>query len=132
MGKFAGFLKRIKRLAGIGSGILNTVNTLYKSVKPAADGILSMIPGGKEVLPFIQGASSAADYIHKNTPKDWATKYDKGILNSMDDTAQKIGGFLMNSPLKIADRIGNSVLDSVESYRSPNFGNGAIFGEPLN
>ena len=40
MGKFAGFLKRAKRLAGIGSGIMGTINNSYKSVKPAVDTVV--------------------------------------------------------------------------------------------
>ena len=34
MGKFAGFLKRMKKVAGIGSGILGGINDIYKGIKP--------------------------------------------------------------------------------------------------
>ena len=43
MEKFAGFLKRGKRLAGIGGGIFGTINNLHKSVKPAADAVISFL-----------------------------------------------------------------------------------------
>ncbi len=46
MGKFAGFLKRAKRLAGIGSSIVGTINNLYKSVKPAVDTVVGLLHGG--------------------------------------------------------------------------------------
>ena len=34
MDKFAGFLKRAKKIAGKGMNVLNTVNYIYKGVKP--------------------------------------------------------------------------------------------------
>jgi hypothetical protein len=48
MGKFAGFLKRAKRLAGIGSGIVWTINNLYKSVKLAVDTVVGLLLGSPE------------------------------------------------------------------------------------
>ena len=67
MGKFAGFLKRAKRLAGIGSGILGTVNNLYKSVKPAVDTVVGFLPGGGVINQVLSGASKAVDMIQQYT-----------------------------------------------------------------
>ena len=33
MGKFAGFLKRAKKIAGIGMNVLNSFNDIYKGIK---------------------------------------------------------------------------------------------------
>ena len=46
MGKFAGFLKRAKKLAGIGSGILGGINDIYKQIKPLFNTAVGFLPGG--------------------------------------------------------------------------------------
>ena len=46
MGKFAGFLKRVKKIAGIGSGILGGINDVYKSIKPLVNTAVGFLPGG--------------------------------------------------------------------------------------
>ena len=121
MGKFAGFLKRAKRLAGIGSGILGTVNNLYKSVKPAVDTVVGFLPGGGVINQVLSGASKAVDMIQPYT-NNWITDHDRKTLNSMNKTANKIGSFLNTGPLEFA---ANKILDNQDSIKS-------IFGEPLN
>ncbi len=121
MGKFAGFLKRAKRLAGIGGGILGTINNLYKSVKPAADTVISMLPGGGVINNVLSGASKGIDMIQPYT-KDWITDTDRKTLNSMNKTAGKVGNFLNSGPLEFA---ANKILDNQNS-------NDSIFGSPLN
>ena len=118
MGKFAGFLKRAKRLAGIGSGILGTVNNLYKSVKPAVDTIVGLLPGGGVINSVLSGASKGIDMIQPYT-NNWVNDRDRKTLNSMNKTADKIGGFLNSGPLEFA---ANKILDNHNS----------IFGNPLN
>ena len=108
MGKFAGFLKRAKRLAGIGSGILGTVNNLYKSVKPAADTIIGLLPGGGVINNVLSGASKGIDMIQPST-KDWITDTDRQTLNIMNKTANKFGNFLNSGPLEFA---ANKILDN--------------------
>ena len=115
MGKFAGFLKRAKRLAGIGSGIMGTINNLYKSVKPAVDTVVSFLPGGGVINQVLDKGSKVIDKVQDYT-KDWVTDTDRKTLNSMNRTADKIGGFLNSGPLEFA---ANKILD----YKDSGFGN---------
>ena len=89
MGKFAGFLKRAKRLAGIGSGILGTVNNLYKSVKPAVDTVVGLLPGGGVINSVLSRTSKGVDLLQPYT-KDWIKDTDRKTLNSMNKTAEKV------------------------------------------
>ena len=50
MGKFAGFLKRVKKIAGLGSGILGGINDMYKSVKPLVNTAVGFLPGGSFII----------------------------------------------------------------------------------
>ena len=140
MGKFAGALKRAKRLAGIGAGILGTVNNLYKSVMTPVTGLVDLLPGGKVINTVLQAGSKKVDKWQENT-KDWITKNDRATFNSMNKTAKQIGGFINN--LIPWDTVGNFVADKVNSTDGNNstlgnvasfIGNNAssIFGEPLN
>ena len=115
MGKFAGFLKRAKRLASIGSGIMGTINNLYKSVKPAVDTVVSFLPGGGVINQVLDKGSKVIDKVQDYT-KDWVTDTDRKTLNSMNRTADKIGGFLNSGPLEF---VANKVLD----YKDSGFGN---------
>ena len=118
MGKFAGFLKRAKRLAGIGSGIVGTINNLYKSVKPAIDTVVGFLPGGGVINQVLDKCSKIVDKVQDYT-NNWITNTDRKTLNSMNKTANKIGSFLNSRPLEFA---ANKILDNQES----------IFGNPLN
>ena len=135
MGKFAGFLKRAKRLAGIGSGILGTINNLYKSVKPAVDTVVGLLPGGGFINTVLSGASKGIDMIQPYTNK-WIKDSDQKTFNSMNKTAETMGNFIMSSPLGIADRVANRILDktSPESGMNSNGtpSSNSIFGKPLN
>ena len=117
MGKFAGFLKRAKRLAGIGSGIVGTINNLYKSVKPAVDTVVGLLPGGGVINQVLDKGSKIVDKVQDYT-NNWITNTDRKTLNSMNKTANKIGSFLNSGPLEFA---ANKILDSQDS----------IFGNPL-
>ncbi len=46
MGKFSGFLKRLKRIAGYGGAVLGVINDLYKNTKQFVNSIVSSLPGG--------------------------------------------------------------------------------------
>ena len=49
MGKFAGFLKRMKKVAGFGLDALNRVNNIYKSVKPFVSDVIDAVPFGNYI-----------------------------------------------------------------------------------
>ena len=119
MGKFAGFLKSAKRLAGIGSGIVGSINNLYKSVKPAVDTVVSFLPGGGGgvINQVLDKGSKIVDKVQDYT-NNWITNTDRKTLNSMNKTANKVGSFLNSGPLEFA---ANKILDNQNS----------IFGNPL-
>ena len=50
MGKFAGFLKRVKKLAGYGGNLLSSLNDIYKGVKPFANTIIGAVPYGNILI----------------------------------------------------------------------------------
>ena len=79
MGKFAGFLKRLKNIPNaIAKGIVKGIgklNDVYKTVKPYAkpivEGLLTLVPGGSLIgkvaeLGFDK-ASSTIDYLENIT-----------------------------------------------------------------
>ena len=92
MGKFAGFLKRAKRLAGIGSGIVGTINNLYKTVKPTVDTVVGLLPSGGVINQVLDKGSKIVDKVQDYT-NNWITNTDRKTLNSMNKTANKIGSF---------------------------------------
>ena len=49
MSQFAGFLKRVKKLAGYGGNVLSSLNDIYKGVKPFADTIIGAVPYGNYI-----------------------------------------------------------------------------------
>ena len=70
MGKFAGFLKRAKKLAGIGSGILGGINDIYKQVKPLVNTAVGFLQGGSFINQGWDIASNVVDKIQPYT-KNW-------------------------------------------------------------
>ena len=63
MGKFAGFVKRVKKIAGIGSGILGGINDIYKQIKPLINTAVGFLPGGSFIN---QGLDIASNVVDKN------------------------------------------------------------------
>ena len=57
MGKFAGFLKHIKKVARLGSAVLNGLNNAYKAVKPVADTLINFVPCGNYITTGLNCAS---------------------------------------------------------------------------
>ena len=104
MGKFAGFLKRLKNIPNtIAKGIVKGIgklNDVYKVVKPFAkpivDGLLTFVPGGSLIgkiaeLGFDKASSTIDDLqrinkLDKNTflpltPNDTFFNHNKEIIN---------------------------------------------------
>ena len=70
MGKFAGFLKRVKKIARLGSGILGGINDMYKSVKPLVNTAVGFLPGGSFINQGLDIASNVVDKIQPYA-KNW-------------------------------------------------------------
>ena len=98
MGKFAGFLKRLKNIPNVIVKGIGKLNDVYKSVKPFAkpivDGLLNFVPGGSLIGKIAElgfdKASSTIDNLEKITnlppntilplsPNDEFNKYNKNL-----------------------------------------------------
>ena len=111
MGKFAGFLKRMKKVAGIGSGILGGINDMYKSVKPLVNTAVGFLPGGSFINQGLVIASNVIDKVQPIT-KNWLSESDHNRIKSIDDNVKGIRG-----------NVAKSLLDKYQDN---------IFGNPLN
>ena len=67
MGKFAGFLKRAKKIAGIGMNVLNSFNDIYKGIKPFAEPIVGALPFGNYINKGLDAASTVIDKVQPFT-----------------------------------------------------------------
>jgi hypothetical protein len=61
MGKFAGFLKRAKKIAGFGLGALGKINDIYKGIKPYVSDIIDMVPYGNYINKGLDIGSKVLD-----------------------------------------------------------------------
>ena len=97
MGKFAGFLKRLKKIAGYGGAILGGINDLYKNTKPFVNSVVSALPGGAIIN---KGLDIASNIIDKAVPytnafldaseRSKAIKYSDEIKKSGGNVAYKL------------------------------------------
>ena len=111
MGKFAGFLKRVKKIAGIGSGILGGINDIYKGIKPLVNTAVGFLPGGSFINQGLDIASNVIDRVQPIT-KNWINESDRNRIKSINDNVKRIGG-----------NVAKSLLDKYQDN---------IFGNPLN
>ena len=111
MGKFAGFLKRAKKIAGIGSGILSGINDIYKGIKPLVNTAVGFLPGGSIINQGLDIASNVVDKIQPIT-KNWINESDHNRIQSFNDNVKRVGG-----------NVAKSLLDKYQE---------SIFGTPLN
>ena len=63
MVKFAGFLKRAKKIAGVCMDVLHGVNNIYKGVKPFVEPIVGSLPFGGAINKGLDVASNVIDKI---------------------------------------------------------------------
>ena len=110
MGKFAGFLKRVKKIAGLGSGILGGINDMYKSVNPLVNTAVGFLPGGSFLNQGLDIASNVVDKIQPYT-KNWINESDHNRIQSINDNIKRVGG-----------NVAKSLLDKYQD---------SIFGSPL-
>ena len=70
MGKFAGFLKRAKQIAGYGAGLLGGLNDIYKGIKPFADTVIGALPFGNYINKGLDVGSKLIDKVQPIT-RNW-------------------------------------------------------------
>ena len=122
MGKFAGFLKRVKKIAGFGSNILSSINDIYKGVKPFVSPLIDMIPYGNYINKGLNVASNFVDKV-KPIASNWLNDEDKHKLKNIDKNIKRYGGTVTQNLL-------NNYLD----YQDNRLGEykDSLFGKPLN
>ena len=111
MGKFAGFLKHMKKIADIGSGILGGINDIYKGIKPLVNTSVGFLPGGSFINQGLDIASNVVDKIQPYT-KNWINESDHNRIQSINDNIKRVGG-----------NVAKSLLDKYHE---------SIFGKSLN
>ena len=116
MVKFAGFLKRIKKFAGIGLNVLDKVNDVYKNIKPIINPLISTLPGGEYINKGLDFGSKVIDKV---------APYQNVFLDSSERS--KIKPYVAD--LK---RAGGTIANAaVDAYYS-NLENDGLFGKPVN
>ena len=120
MGKFAGFLKRAKKIAGIGMNVANAINNIYKGVKPFVQPIVDILPYGNYINKGLDIASNVVDKVQPFTNR-WLNDRDKLNSKRISDNVQKIVG-------KATQGLLNNFLDTQKTINSRN----NIFGDILN
>ena len=145
MGKFAGFLKRVKKVAGMGSAVLNGLNSVYKAVKPFSEDIIGALPFGSYINKCLDVGSKLIDKVNpiaqgwlKDEDKEQAKKISDNIKRHGGDIAQKALNNYLDEQDELFNRKGKY---SLNDYVSDSAGNalsgliknkGSIFGNPLN
>ena len=158
MGKFAGFLKRLKKVAGLGSSILSGINDVYKGIKPYADTFISsVVPGGEYINKGLNMASGWIDNVKPYAQKYLIDETNKEQLENLEKNIKRYGGNITQRALNnyldeqeaIYNNRGNYTLndlsiDLTRSYAGNTAGDVAkgliksannfksIFGQPLN
>ena len=122
MGKFAGFLKRVKKIAGFCTNVLNSINDIYKGVKPFVEPLINMVPYGNYIN---KGLSAGSRFIDKVKPitSNWLNDDDKTKLNNIDKNIKRYGG-------TVAQNLLNNYLD-YQDHRLSEYKD-SLFGKPLN
>ena len=88
MGKFAGFLKRAKKIVGIGMNVLNSFNDIYKGIKPFAEPIVGALPFGNYINKGLDAASTVIDKVQPFTNR-WLNDKDKLTSSRISNSVQK-------------------------------------------
>ena len=130
MGKFAGFLKRAKKIAGFGAGLLGGLNDIYKGIKPFAETVIGALPGGHYINKALDVGSNIIDKVQPYA-KNWINEEDKDKLEKINNNVKRYGGkvtqYTLNKYLDEQDELYNNKGNmTLGDYGS------SIFGNPLN
>ena len=110
MVKFAGFLKRLKKIAGYGANVLSGINDVYKNTKPFINSVVSALPGGAVIN---KGLDIASNVIDKALP----------YANSFLDASER------SKAIKYADEIKRSGGNIANKLLDTHY---SLFDEPVN
>ena len=138
MVKFAGFLKRMKKIAGIGMNVLSKVNDVYKEMKPIAKSVISTLPGGGYINQGLDFVSEAVDKVAPIT-NAWIDASDRAKISQYTDKSKRligdIGNRLVNSYFDVQvgkQSLNTSVGNQQQKQKEDEEKKGLIFGKPIN
>ena len=151
MVKFAGFLKRMKKIAGIGMNVLSKVNDVYKEIKPIAKSVISALPGGGYINQGLDFVSGAVDKVAPIT-NAWIDASDRAKISQYTDKSKRLIGDvsnrLVNSYFDVQDALSNKPEEEKEAKQAKQVGpdsergqenkkilpkpSGLLFGNPIN
>ena len=148
MVKFAGFLKRMKKIAGIGMNVLSKVNDVYKEIKPIAKSVISALPGGGYINQGLDFVSGAVDKVAPIT-NAWIDASDRAKISQYTDKSKRLVGDitnrLVNSYFDVQDALSNKPEEEEEAKQVGPYSergqenkkilpkpSGLLFGNPIN
>lgn len=138
MVKFAGFLKRMKKIAGIGMNVLSKVNDVYKEIKPIAKSVISALPGGGYINQGLDFVSGAVDKVTPIT-NAWIDASDRAKISQYTDKTKRligdVGNRLVNSYFDVQvgkQSLNTSVGNQQQIQKEDEEKKGLIFGKPIN
>ena len=148
MVKFAGFLKRMKKIAGIGMNVLSKVNDVYKEIKPIAKSVISALPGGGYINQGLDFVSGAVDKVAPIT-NAWIDASDRAKISQYTDKSKRLIGDitnrLVNSYFDVQDALSNKPKEEEEAKQVGPYSergqenkkilpkpSGLLFGNPIN
>ena len=131
MGKFAGFLKRAKKIAGFGAGLLGGLNDIYKGIKLFADTLISTLPGGNIINKGLNIGSTLIDKIQPYA-KNWINEDDKDKLENMNNNIKRYGGTLTQNVLNNYLDEQDELYNNKGNMSLKDYGSNLLFGNPLN
>ena len=101
----------MKKVAGIGSGILGGINDIYKGIKPLVNTAVGFLPGGSFINQGLDIASNVIDKVQPIT-NNLITESNRNRIKSINDNIKRIRG--------------NEAKSLLDKYQDN------IFGNPLN
>ena len=132
MGKFTGFLKCIKKVAGLGSAILNGLNNDYKAVKHVADTLINLLQGGNYITTGLNCASKAIDTINPIAQKYLVNEDNKEKLENLSNNIKRHVGNVAQKVLNTYTDMQDELYKNKGNFTLKDYGNKMLFGKPLN
>ena len=132
MGKFAGFLKRIKKAAGLGTAVLNGLNSVYKSVKPFSENIVGTLPFGSYINKGLDVGSKLIDKIQPYAQKYLIDDSNKDELENLSNNIKRHAGNVAQKALNTYMDVQDELYDNKGNLSLKDYGSKMLFGKPLN
>ena len=132
MGKFAGFLKRVKKVAGLGTAVLNGLNSVYKSVKPFTQDIVGALPFGSYINKGLDVGSKLIDKVQPYAQKYLIDESNKDDLENLSNNIKRHAGNVAQKALNTYMDVQDELYDNKGNLSLKDYGNKMLFGKPLN